>query len=290
MARGPNIKDILHGRGLAPSKKRGQNFLVHRRTAERIVELAGVTAEDTVVELGVGFGALTIPLAERVRRVIGIELDAGIIQFHADNKVLPENVTLIHQDLLTVDFKALSEELGCRLRIMANLPYSITNPLLFKLVDNRDAIEWAVLMMQKEVGLRLTAPAGTKQYGVLTVLLDTCAAVEILMDVGPAQFHPRPKVDSIVARVRFHPLPERARHLPEHDHDLLRTIVNSAFQKRRKTLLNALASGGIRGCGKEEVLEILTRCGIAPEIRAERLTAADFVLLARAFAGQDGQT
>src|SRR3990167_1622380 len=170
------IKKILTEHQLAPSKKLGQNFLVHRQTAERIVELSGVTPDDSVVELGVGLGSLTLPLAERVRQVIGLELDAGIVAYHRERQDLPANVTLIHQDLLKADFGGLATQSGGPLKILANLPYYISNLLLFKLIENRAALGWAVLMLQKEVGQRLTAPVGSKEYGVLSVLLADCAS------------------------------------------------------------------------------------------------------------------
>ena len=274
-----NIKEILKHHKLAPSKKRGQNFLVHRQTAEKIVYLSKVTPEDTVIELGVGLGSLTMPLASRVRKVIGIELDSGIVEYHQKSADLPANVSLLHQDLLKTDYQKLADQCGGRLKIMANLPYSITNPLLFKLFENKNSVEWAVLMLQKEVGERICAAVGTKEYGVLTVLLGTCATVDIIMDVGPAQFHPRPKVDSVVARIVFHPLPDKVGMIPAHDTKLLRRIVNAAFQKRRKTLANALSSARIENLNKTEVLEILTKTGIQENIRAERLTPEDFVRL-----------
>jgi len=273
------IKKILAERNLAPSKKLGQNFLIHRQTAERIVSLSGITGADTAIELGVGLGSLTLPLAEQVRQVIGIELDAGIIAYHQEQKDLPANVTLVHQDLLKADFAALAKETGGPLKILANLPYSISNPLLFKLVENREHLAWAVLMLQKEVGQRLTAKVGTKEYGVLSVLLAGCASVKTIMHVGPGQFHPRPKVDSVVVRICFQPVPEHAAKLPPHDATLLRRIVNAAFQQRRKTLRNALSAGTLLGISKEDISSLLSGAGINPETRAERLSIDDFVRL-----------
>ncbi len=273
------IKKILADHRLAPSKKLGQNFLVHGQTAERIVDLSGISAEDTAIELGVGLGSLTLPLARRVRRLIGIELDAGIIAYHEEQRDLPGNVTLLHQDLLKTDFAALARETGGPLKILANLPYSISNPLLFKLVENHAHLAWAVLMLQKEVGQRLTAAVGSKEYGVLSVLLAGCATVRTLMQVGPAQFHPRPKVDSVVVKISFLPVPERVTALPPHDRQLLRRLVNAAFQQRRKTLRNALSAGLFPDVAKEKVGDLLRAAGINPETRAERLTIEDFVRL-----------
>lgn len=276
------IKKILTEHQLAPSKKLGQNFLVHRQTAERIVDLSGVNSQDFVVELGVGLGSLTLPLAERVKQVIGLELDAGIIAYHQEKQDLPSNVTLIHQDLLKADFGELAVRTSSPLKILANLPYSISNLLLFKLVESYESLGWAVLMLQKEVGRRLTAPVGSKEYGVLSVLLADCASVETIMQVGPGQFHPRPKVDSVVVRITFKPTPTRVALLPPHDRKLLRRIVNAAFGQRRKTLRNSLSAGMINGLSREQISALLQQSGINPETRAERLTLEDFVRLTNA--------
>ncbi|MGV1098778.1 16S rRNA (adenine(1518)-N(6)/adenine(1519)-N(6))-dimethyltransferase RsmA [Thiovibrio sp. JS02] len=289
MSNDPPIRKILAERRLAPSKKLGQNFLVHRQTAEKIIDLSGIAATDTAIELGVGLGSLTLPLAERVRQVIGIELDAGIISYHQEQQDLPANVSLMHQDLLKADFPALARETGGPLKILANLPYSISNPLLFKLVENRAHLAWAVLMLQKEVGQRLTAAVGTREYGVLSVLLAGCATVKTLMQVGPGQFHPRPKVDSVVVRISFTPIPDRVAKLPAHDGTLLRRVVNAAFQQRRKTLRNALSAGQFPEIAKEEMGTLLLRAGIRPETRAERLSIEDFVRLTRVFAGSSSE-
>ncbi|MBU2538058.1 MAG: ribosomal RNA small subunit methyltransferase A [Proteobacteria bacterium] len=278
------IRKILTQHQLAPSKKLGQNFLVHRQTSERIVALSGVTPDDSVIELGVGLGSLTLPLAERVKQVIGLELDAGIIAYHLEHQDLPTNVTLIHQDLLKADFGSLAAQTNGPLKILGNLPYSISNLLLFKLVENHESLNWAVLMLQKEVGQRLTAPVGTKEYGVLSVLLADCATVETIMQVGPGQFHPRPKVDSVVVRITFRPVPERVALLPPHDRKLLRRIVNAAFGQRRKTLRNSLSAGMINGLSRERISTLLSESGINPTTRAERLTIEDFVRLTNAVA------
>jgi 16S rRNA (adenine1518-N6/adenine1519-N6)-dimethyltransferase len=282
------LRGILADRHLAPSKKLGQNFLVHRQTAEKIVRLAGVEQEDIILELGVGFGALTLPLAAIARRVIGLELDAGIIRFHREEGDLPANVELLHQDLLKADFRQLADASGGRLKIMANLPYSVSNPLLFKLLEDQEVMAWAVLMLQKEVADRLTAPVGSKEYGILTVLLGSCASVTPLLRLGPEQFHPRPKIDSVVVRLDFDPPPERKHRLPAHDRQLLKKLVKAAFQQRRKTLINGLASVW-PGLGKESWLHLLAAADIQPTIRAERLSLEDYVRLTNVVAAVSSQ-
>lgn len=275
-------KSILKRQGLAPAKKLGQNFLVHRHTAERIVDLTGITERDTVLEVGVGLGALTAPLAEAAGQVIGLEADSGIIRLHKEQGTLPENVRLIHQDVLKADFKELADLCGGRLKIIANLPYSISSPFLFKLIKHHDLVDFAVVMLQKEVALRLLAKPGTKEYGAPTVLMASCAEARMLMQVKPEEFHPRPKVDSVIIRLSFHPLPKRVQEIGFIDYPLLKKVVNGAFGQRRKTLLNALSATGL--LDKQELAECIAKAGLSPSIRAERLALEDFVRLSRAIA------
>ena len=277
-----NTKTVLKKQGLAPTKKLGQNFLVHRHTAERIVELAGITYKDTVLEVGVGLGALTTPLAAAAAQVIGLEADSGIIRLHEEQKSLPKNVRLIHKDVLKADFQELADNFGDRLKILANLPYSISSPFLFKLIKHHDLIDFAVVMLQKEVALRLLAQPGTKEYGVPTVLMASCAEVEMLMQVKPEEFHPRPKVDSAIVRLSFQPIPERVQKIGPIDYPLLKTVVAGAFGQRRKTLLNALSATGL--LDKHDIAECISVTGLAPQVRAERLDFENFVRLSRAIA------
>jgi 16S rRNA (adenine1518-N6/adenine1519-N6)-dimethyltransferase len=273
------VKEILRQQKLAPKKRYGQNFLVNRNITANIVKLAGIDPQDTVIELGVGLGALTIPLAAQCKQVIGLEIDAGIIRFHQEEGGLPANVTLKHQDILNADFPELSKQIGARLKIIANLPYSISNPLLFKLIDHQDIMEWAVLMLQKEVAQRMTAGIGTKDYGILTVRMAACASVEKMLELGPQHFHPRPKVDSQVVKITFHPKPERVRALPAHDPQLLEKIVRSSFQQRRKTLINALSAANLPGVDKLSIGRALEKIGLPVQVRGERLNIEEFVLL-----------
>jgi len=274
------IKDILKQQKLAPKKRFGQNFLVSSNISEKIIRLAGINPADTVIELGVGFGALTSHLAECCKRVIGLEIDAGIIRYHRGENRLPANVTLLHQDILAADFNMLAEETDGRVKIIANLPYSISNPLLFRLTEQRDAVEWAVLMLQKEVALRLTAEAGTKDYGILTVRLAACASVRKLLDLGPKHFHPRPKVDSRVVKITFYPEPARVAALPDYDPFYLKNIVEAAFQQRRKTLVNALSSSNLVGVNRKDIVMALEEMQLDERVRGEKLQVEDFVALA----------
>ncbi len=273
------IKAILKEQQLAPKKRFGQNFLIDKNISTKIVRLAEIQPEDTIIELGVGFGALTRHLAETCRKVIGLEIDAGIIRYHEKEASLPRNVTLQHQDILEADFTKLAEESGGRLKIIANLPYSISNPLLFKLTDYRDKVEWAILMLQKEVAQRLTAKTGTKNYGILTVRMAACASVHKLLDLGPQHFHPRPKVDSQVVKISFFPEPHRVAALPDYDQVFFKRIVDAAFQQRRKTLINALSASSLIEMDKKAIEAALEKLGLDNRIRGERLKVENFVAL-----------
>jgi 16S rRNA (adenine1518-N6/adenine1519-N6)-dimethyltransferase len=273
-------RTILREHGLAPHKKLGQNFLVHRHTAERIVDLAGVKKDDTIVEVGVGLGALTNLIAARAGQVIGIEADSGIIQWHREQEDLADNVSLIHADILKTDLAGLAEQCGGRLKVLANLPYSISSPFLFRLIDHREVVDWAVVMLQKEVALRLMARPGTREYGVPTVLFAACADIEPLMEVKPGEFYPRPKIDSMVVRITFNPRPARLDAIRDFHWPLLKKIVNSCFGQRRKTLLNGLAAGGFIA-DKTVLAAAIRRAGLEPTIRAENLSFEEFVELSR---------
>lgn len=274
-------KSVLKKEGLAPKKKLGQNFLVHEHTAKRIVSSARLELTDTVIEVGVGLGALTRPLAKAAGRVIGLEADSGIVRLHQEQKDLPENVEVRHSDVLKTDLRQLSKEIGSRLKIVANLPYSISSPFLFRLMDSADCIDYAVVMLQKEVADRLHAEPGTKTYGAPTVLLASYATVTPLLLIKPAEFHPRPKVDSLVIRISFNPVPPRVEELGTFNRKLFRRIVNGAFGQRRKTLVNALA-GSLHEVDKQQLSTTIQEASLSPGIRAEKLTLEDYVHLTRA--------
>ena len=279
-----NTRDILAGYGLAPSKKRGQNFLKHRSTAVRIVAKAEFTKEDHIMEVGVGLGALTLCLAEQVAQVTGIEIDRGIVAYLQQTDKLPDNVTLLHEDVLKSDFKSLHQKIGKPLKIISNLPYSISNPFIFKLIDNRTLIERVVILLQKEMAQRLTAAPNTKEYGIPSVLLQSCAEVRQLMEVEAAEFHPRPKVDSLLIEIRFD-----SGKISDDQFKALRDTVRAAFSSRRKTLSNNLTASLPNDlCGntdksrkREFVRASLEAAGLKPDIRAENITIEQFRLLAR---------
>lgn len=282
---------LLQGHRLAPKKALGQNFLVHRHTAQAIVHAAGIGADDVVVEVGVGLGALTQPLATVARQVYGYEIDRGIVRMHHERQDLPDNVTLIHEDILDTDFALLAERCGGKIVLVANLPYSITNPFLFKLIDNAPHVARAVVMVQKEVADRLTAGPRTKEYGVPTVLLACCATVRQLLLLKPGEFHPRPKIDSVVIAIDFFSSSSpQSQGMPQGEEmALLKTVVRATFNQRRKTIANSLVSGVMpqlspalaAGAARQVVEGVLSSLSISPQARPESLTVEEFIALAR---------
>jgi len=282
---GRQTREALKSSRLAPKKRFGQNFLVHRQTAESIVRAGQVLGSDIILEVGVGLGALTQPLAAAAQQVFGYEIDSGIIRYHEEQGDLPDNVTLVHQDILTADFKTIADLCGGRLKIVANLPYSISNPFIFKLIDNAVLIDTATIMMQKEVAERLMAAPNTKEYGVPTVLLASCATVRKLMTLRPGEFHPRPKVDSVVVRLDF-----RNKSVKHDDYDfaLFRRLVKATFNQRRKTILNTLSAAALFGdlagddkkTNKRATLSSINLAKLPPDARPETLTCEDFINLA----------
>lgn len=277
-------KDTLISRGLAPSKKRGQNFLKFPATAQMIVAKANFLPEDHVVEVGVGLGALTSCLARQVATVTGIEIDRGLVSYLKQEQVLPANVDLIHLDVLKMDLASLMPTDGSRLKIISNLPYSISNPFIFKLIDNRDLIDSVVILLQKEMAERLEAAPGKKAYGIPSVLLQSCATIERLMLVSADQFHPKPQVDSSLIRIRF-----RKDTLTGKNFDYLRSTVRAAFSSRRKTIINNLTASfpisADKSVTKNEKRALMNRAlksaGFDATIRAENLSVDDFQKLAR---------
>lgn len=284
-------RSTLLDHNLAPKKALGQNFLVHRHTAQAIVDAGMISKDQVVVEVGVGLGALTHPLAAVAKHVYGYEIDRGIVRMHSENNDLPGNVTLLHEDILEVDFEELSERCRGKLTILANLPYSITNPFLFKLIDNAHLISRATIMVQKEVADRLTAMPGSKEYGVPTILLACCATVKQVLLLKPAEFHPRPKIDSAVIAIDFSPCINGfgSADLSQYDFQLLRKIVRAAFGQRRKTLTNSLSDSVLpilaphleRSMAKKLVEDLLIAQGLSPQIRPEMLTVIEFITLCK---------
>ncbi|MGA2226534.1 MAG: 16S rRNA (adenine(1518)-N(6)/adenine(1519)-N(6))-dimethyltransferase RsmA, partial [Syntrophobacteraceae bacterium] len=220
-----------------------------------------------------GLGALTRFLLPEVKMLYLVEVDKEINEYLRE-RIPPEKTVIYEQDALSFDFRNLADSERNRLVVLGNLPYSISSPLMFRLLECFPAIGRAVFMVQKEVGMRFAAAPGGKEYGVLTVLLGIYSKVRILFSVGPRQFYPPPKVDSIVLRIDF---AEKRPDGPEFE--FLRKLVSKAFQQRRKTLGNSLA--GVFGLSAIAVINSCEQAGIDPKRRPETLSAQEFLALAR---------
>jgi 16S rRNA (adenine1518-N6/adenine1519-N6)-dimethyltransferase len=269
---------LLERYGLAAKKSWGQNFLVDRGVQARIVAAAALSAEDVVVEIGAGLGALTAPLLGAAGRVLAIERDPDMVRVLTGELGGRGNLEILAADALAVDFAALAARAGRPLVVLGNLPYQITTPLLFAILGaaaRGQAIARAVLMVQRELAERVVAPPGGKSYGRLSVMVQQGAAVERLFHVGPGAFHPRPAVTSTVFRL----VPRVAPLAPVRDEAMFAAVVRAAFGTRRKMLRRALAPafGALVG-------PALAAAGIDETRRAEELAVSDFARLANALA------
>ena len=274
-------KTLLRRLGLRPKKSWGQHFLVHPHQARRLAAALDLRGDETVVEIGAGLGALTVALAQTAGRVVALEMDPALARFLAE-ELFPEapHVEVICRDVLEFDFRLLSREVGAPLTVAGNLPYQITSPLLFKLIQELPAIYLAVLMMQQEVGDRLLASPGTRDYGILSVLMQYHFSLKRLFTLSPTNFYPPPQVSSVVLRLKPGSPHPRAR-----DEALLARVVKAAFGQRRKTLNNTLvAKAPAFGLSPGELRAALEELGVDPLRRGETLAVAEFVALSNAIA------
>jgi 16S rRNA (adenine1518-N6/adenine1519-N6)-dimethyltransferase len=278
-------KTLLLRLGLRPKKALGQHFLLHPHQARRIVAALNLTGEETVVEIGAGLGALTGLLAPAASRVIALERDPELAQFLAAELLVESpGVQVICQDVLEFDFPGAAREAGRSLAVVGNLPYQITSPLLFTLIRDVVAIAQAVLMMQSEVGERLLASPGTKEYGILSVLVQYHFRVIRLFSLSPGNFFPPPQVDSVV--LRLVPEPPASVAL---DAILLHQLVKAAFGHRRKTLNNTLVSGAAAFKLRPEAMRgVIAELNIDPKRRGETLSVAEFVAVSNRVASLRG--
>jgi 16S rRNA (adenine1518-N6/adenine1519-N6)-dimethyltransferase len=279
-------KTLLLRLGLKPKKALGQHFLLHPHQARRIVAALNLQSEDTVLEIGAGLGALTVFLAQAARQVIALERDPELARFLQED-LFPETpgVEVVCQDVLEFDILQTSLKASRPLAIVGNLPYQITSPLLFRLIEVRSAIDRAVLMMQQEVGARLLASPGTKDYGVLSVLGQYYFRVTRLFSLSPGNFFPPPQVDSVVVRL----LPGLL-DPPAQEETLLHQLIKTAFGHRRKTLNNTLvAHAATFGLSQDAMRALLVELGIDLKRRGETLSEAEFVAVSNKVAAIRGE-
>ena len=257
-------------------KKFGQNFLIDSHVLDKIIAAAGVTKDDVVLEIGPGFGTMTQYLAEAAREVIAVEIDKTLIPILQETLADYDNVTLINEDILKVDIGALVEEKnrGRPIKVVANLPYYITTPIIMGLFESHVPLENITVMVQKEVASRMQAGPGTKDYGALSLAVQFYAEPYIVANVPPNCFIPRPNVGSAVIRLtRWDNPPIQVK-----DEKFMFSLIRASFNQRRKTLQNSLVNGGV-GVTKEQIVDALEQMGLSATIRGEALTLEQFAKL-----------
>ncbi len=258
-------------------KKFGQNFLIDPHVLEKIVEAAELTPEDCVVEIGPGLGAMTQYLAKRAGRVAAVEIDRALIPILQETLADCENVEIIHEDILKVDLARLTEEKngGRPIKVVANLPYYITTPIVMSLLEKRVPLYSMTIMVQKEVAERMQAGPGGKEYGALSLAVQYFADARIVANVPPNCFIPRPGVGSAVVCLKRYEEPPVS--VP--DEDLLFSVIRASFNQRRKMLVNSLYNAAGLSFSKETVREALLSMGVPETIRGEALTLEQFARL-----------
>lgn len=270
------IQSLLSRHGFRFSKSMGQNFLIQGWVPDGLVEGAGVSRENGVLEVGPGIGPLTVRLARAAAKVVAVELDRSLLPVLDETLAGLDNVEVLSGDILKLDIGALVEEKfpGLTPMACANLPYNITTPVITALLQSQ-CFQAVTVMIQREVAKRICAQPGTAEYGAFTLLCQYYAHCEVLFDVPPSCFLPAPKVTSSVIRMTVREAPP----VPVGDPALFFRVVRGAFAQRRKTLINSLSSSLTDFVGKEEVTQALRACNLTETIRGERLTFADFAQL-----------
>lgn len=262
-------------------KKFGQNFLIDTHVLDKIVSAANVTKEDFVLEIGPGIGTMTQYLASAAREVVAVEIDKALIPILEDTLQDYSNVTILNEDILKVDIRKLAEERnhGKPIKVVANLPYYITTPIIMGLFEEQVPIDSITVMVQKEVADRMQVGPGTKDYGALSLAVQYYAEPYIVANVPPNCFMPRPKVGSAVIRLTRH----ETAPVEVADTKLMFKIIRASFNQRRKTLANGLNNSPELSFTKEKIQEAIAACGLPEGIRGEALTLGDFAVLTNKF-------
>jgi len=269
--------EVLQRYGFNFQKKFGQNFLIDTHVLDKIITAAEITEEDFVIEIGPGIGTMTQYLAYAAREVCAVEIDRALVPILEDTLDGYDNVTVLNADVLKVDLKGLVDEKngGRPVKVVANLPYYITTPIIMGLFEKDVPVESITVMVQKEVAERMQVGPGSKEYGALSLAVQFYAEPYIVANVPPNCFMPRPKVGSAVIRLTRHV----KRPVEVEVEELMFRVIRASFNQRRKTLLNGLKNDSQLGFTKEEILEAIRRCGLPETVRGEALTLSQFAEL-----------
>lgn len=266
---------ILKKYKISADKSLGQNFLVSDEVVEGIVESANINKEDIIIEIGPGLGVLTNLLLEKSDDVIAVELDNRMVEIISDRFKEKTNLTVIHEDILKVDLKELlnsrKKSENSKVKVVANLPYYISTPIIMKLLEQNQIIDEIIVMVQKEVGQRLTAKTGTRVAGAITYAVEFYSDATAIINVPKESFVPSPKVESAVIKLKIKSKTQNV------NKEMLFKVIKTAFSQRRKTLSNALVNGGI--VEKNKLEEVLEKAGLEKNVRGENLTLEDFIKL-----------
>lgn len=274
-----NTIAVLQKHHFSIQKKYGQNFLIDPKVLERIISAAEITKEDCVLEIGPGLGTMTQRLAEHARRVVAVEIDNNLIPILEENLSGYDNVEIIHADILKVDIGRIAEEKndGRPIKVAANLPYYITTPIVMRLLEGDVPLQSVTVMVQKEVAQRMQASPGTKDYGALSLAVQYYARPEVVANVPPNCFIPRPGVGSCVIRLTKYEHPP----VDAGDERFMFALIRASFNQRRKTLVNGLTGAADLNLTRERVLAALEQTGLPEQVRGEALTLEEFAALGR---------
>lgn len=274
-------KEIINKYSFAFQKKFGQNFLIDSNVLESIIRGAEITKDDFVLEIGPGIGTMTQYFCEAARQVVAVEIDKMLIPILEDTLSEYDNVEVINQDVLKVDIKSLAEEKnnGKPIKVVANLPYYITTPIIMGLFESGVPIDSITIMVQKEVADRMQTGPGSKDYGALSLAVQFYATAKVILNVSATCFMPRPNVDSAVIKLTRHKEPT----VNVADEKLMFKIIRASFNQRRKTLVNGLKNSPELSFSKEQIVKAIEKIGKPETIRGEALTLEEFAELANAF-------
>ena len=272
-----NTIEVLQKYNFNFQKKFGQNFLIDTSVLDRIVSAAEITAEDCVLEIGPGIGTMTPRLAAKAREVVAVEIDRNLIPILEDTLSDCDNVTVINDDILKVDINKIVQEKngGNPIKVVANLPYYITTPIIMELFESHVPLKSITVMVQKEVADRMQVGPGTKDYGALSLAVQYYAKPEIVANVPPNCFIPRPNVGSAVIHLSRYEVPP----VKVTDEKKMFALIRASFNQRRKTLVNSLNNSPVLGWSKEQIAEVLEEMQLPANVRGEALTLQQFAEL-----------